>query len=253
MKWAYIKELLSVVQRNYEKNEINQPPYLIHRKEDMMICVLSGESVYNIGGDALHLHAGSVLYIPRGTTYTRVVCDDSYRTVFVYFYFDGEPHAHRLFNQVEGIELGFIRLYKKWITKSPAFNLECMSILYGLYATLLTAGELYSPSQKMLEGAVKRISECFTENTLTVSTLAKDTGVSEVHFRRCFKAAYGVSPIEYINALKLSHAKELLQYSTESVESVSFRSGFADPSYFSRLFKQKTGFTPTEYRESTRR
>lgn len=246
MNELYIKELLSVVQRNYTKSEVHQPPYLITRTEDMLICVLEGESVYSISGRTVYLHAGDVLLLPQDTTYTRVISDESYRTVFVYFRFDGTTEP-TLFSTVEGIELGFMRLYKKWSDHAIAYMSECMGLLYGLYAQLLrTCAAEYLPHLKreLFESATSRMSE----QSITVSELAREAGMSEVHFRRCFKRIYGVSPQEYMISSRLRLAKELLQYESCSVEEVSRAAGFCDAGYFTRLFKSKTGYTPTEYR-----
>ena len=64
-----------------------------------------------------------------------------------------------------------------------------------------------------------------------------------------FEKLYGVTPIKYINALKLSRAKELLSSGMYSVSEAAYHSGFSDVSHFSRFFKEHVGVLPGEYTE----
>lgn len=73
-------------------------------------------------------------------------------------------------------------------------------------------------------------------------------GITPEYFRKIFKAYYGVSPLKYINALKITHAKELLDSGMYSVTEAALRSGYTDLSYFSREFKKETGNSPKYYR-----
>lgn len=61
-----------------------------------------------------------------------------------------------------------------------------------------------------------------------------------------FGSFFGVSPIKYINALKLARAEELLSSQMYSVTEAAQMSGYTDMSHFSREFKKHTGMSPTE-------
>jgi AraC-like DNA-binding protein len=65
-----------------------------------------------------------------------------------------------------------------------------------------------------------------------------------VLFRRCF----GVSPIEYLIGFRVKRAQLLLAYQNLTISEVADRSGFADPLYFSRQFRHRTGVSPSEFR-----
>lgn len=65
---------------------------------------------------------------------------------------------------------------------------------------------------------------------------------------RRFKAATGRSLLEYLQGLRVEEAKRLLETSTNPVDEVSERAGYADASFFRRLFKRLTGLTPGQYR-----
>ena len=65
-----------------------------------------------------------------------------------------------------------------------------------------------------------------------------------------FKSEIGKPIIDYLIDVRLEEAKNLLVNSEYSVKDVSYVIGYADQNYFSRLFKQRVGYTPTNYRSS---
>jgi AraC-like DNA-binding protein len=65
---------------------------------------------------------------------------------------------------------------------------------------------------------------------------------------RIFKRDFGVTPYDYLLRRKMETARVLLGNSVRSVRAIARELGFGDEYYFSRLFKQKTGVAPTEYR-----
>ena len=73
-------------------------------------------------------------------------------------------------------------------------------------------------------------------------------GITPEYFRKLFKSFYGISPLKYINNLKITHAKELLASGMYSVTEAALQSGYIDMSYFSREFKKASGNSPKYYR-----
>lgn len=85
---------------------------------------------------------------------------------------------------------------------------------------------------------------------LDVQALCRELHLSQSQLQRKLSALTGLSPVRFIRRIRLNHARELLQDPERSVTSVAFDTGFNDPDYFSRVFRQEFGETPTEYRES---
>ncbi|GAA3579611.1 hypothetical protein GCM10022419_071360 [Nonomuraea rosea] len=77
--------------------------------------------------------------------------------------------------------------------------------------------------------------------------------VSPGHLARSMRAHYGCTPIAFVAARRLEHAALLLTTTTEGIGRIAQRCGFSGQSYFARLFHDKYGMTPREYREATRR
>lgn len=85
-----------------------------------------------------------------------------------------------------------------------------------------------------------------------VAGMVAASGLSERSFKRRFKVATGMTPMEYVHTLRLEEAKQYLESGDEPVEEVSERLGYADPSFFRRLFKRQVGLTPSQYRRRFR-
>ncbi|MDD3409520.1 MAG: AraC family transcriptional regulator [Eubacteriales bacterium] len=65
---------------------------------------------------------------------------------------------------------------------------------------------------------------------------------------RCFKRQLNLSPFEYLISLRISKACEMLLGGRDSIAEIAERCGFASASYFGKLFREKTGCTPGQYR-----
>lgn len=94
----------------------------------------------------------------------------------------------------------------------------------------------------------KMIEEHLTDFNLNVDQLAKELHLSPSQFRRKLEALTGFSPNRFIRYLRLNKAKTLLMDEELSITVVAFDSGFSDPSYFTRVFKQELGKTPVDWR-----
>lgn len=80
--------------------------------------------------------------------------------------------------------------------------------------------------------------------------VAKDCGMSAFEFSRAFRAAHGVTFRDYLSECRLLQSKRLLGIAQVAVSDVAAMAGFNDPSYFARLFRKRTGISPTAYRAS---
>lgn len=82
-----------------------------------------------------------------------------------------------------------------------------------------------------------------------VATMVENSGLTSRTFSRRFRAATGYSPIDYVQTLRIEEAKHLLETSDLAIDTVSQEVGYADPTFFRRLFRRRTGVTPVRYRQ----
>jgi transcriptional regulator GlxA family with amidase domain len=81
-----------------------------------------------------------------------------------------------------------------------------------------------------------------------VAAIVTFSGLPERTFMRRFAKATGMSPLDYVHALRLEEAKQLLETTDVPVEAIANEVGYEDASFFGRLFRRKTGITPLQYR-----
>ena len=74
------------------------------------------------------------------------------------------------------------------------------------------------------------------------------SGVPQRTLKRRFKTATGTTLIDYLQNLRVEEAKRLLETGQIAVDEISVEVGYEDPSFFRRLFKRRTGLTPSQYR-----
>ena len=86
-------------------------------------------------------------------------------------------------------------------------------------------------------------------DTAVLQAAADRVQIPERTLKRRFRAATGTTLIEYVQNLRVENAKILLEQGLLSVDEVSERTGYEDASFFRRLFKRRTGLTPSEYRK----
>lgn len=81
-----------------------------------------------------------------------------------------------------------------------------------------------------------------------VAAMAARSGLPERSFERRFRRATGMSPLEYVQTLRLEEAKQQLETTQLPVDAIAGECGYEDAGYFSRLFARKVGLTPAQYR-----
>lgn len=107
--------------------------------------------------------------------------------------------------------------------------------------------ETYLPicSNESLKKAISFIRLNYPSD-ITVTEVARQAGVGERHLRNLFSRHLDLSPLDYLNQIRINKSIELLRNTELSVKEICFQCGFKSPQYFSRVFKQQTGITPRE-------
>ena len=139
---------------------------------------------------------------------------------------------------------------------APLCEFKIASALYQILY-LLASERLQASPEYQQYAQIRRAGEYINKNyykTITEEELCAVAGYSSAHLRRLFPKVYGCSPKAYILKTKLARAKRILaEEPNKTVEEISELLGFCSPTYFSSVFRKKSGMSPCEYREASRR
>jgi transcriptional regulator GlxA family with amidase domain len=86
------------------------------------------------------------------------------------------------------------------------------------------------------------------EQQITLDQLAKRASLSVSHYSAMFRQRFGFAPVDWLIRQRIQRACQLLDSTGEKIEAVGQAVGFADPYYFSRMFRRVMGVPPRKYR-----
>lgn len=155
--------------------------------------------------------------------------------------------SSQLINLFQGI-LGCIR------SNPPGLRQLTAGMALQVLGTVLGTESKQAPrtiEQKI--GWAKTIIDENLEQPVSGQQLAIELSVSYSLFRKSFKRITGYSPAQYHLLQRLAKAKELLSVTHLSIEEIALLMGFDSIYYFSRIFKTKSGYSPSEFRKISRK
>ena len=119
------------------------------------------------------------------------------------------------------------------------------------YAIENSVQQVCNSEDAMIEAAVDNIKRSF-HHALDLPEIARRTGLSYVQFLRRFKRHCGMTPSDYLYALRIQKAKSLLTNTDMLIKDISTACGFDNEYYFSNFFKKHVKTSPTDFIEATR-
>ena len=133
-------------------------------------------------------------------------------------------------------------------SKYPLFDRDgTLTGLAGLMRDCSEAGSLLGPYRN-LSTAIEFISRHF-DQPITVGELAAMSHLSISQFERSFRRHFKVTPMKYVNQVRLDAAARLLAEGDQSIASIAQATGFYDHSYFTKQFRAAKGMSPSAYRK----
>ncbi|MBR6602686.1 MAG: helix-turn-helix transcriptional regulator [Clostridia bacterium] len=228
------------------------------RWSDGFVLVLSGECHYSFSdGHSFTARAGDLIYLAKGSSYKKELITEPFLHIHTDFDFicnetEKRKSANVSLKNPSETEALFRRLMKKITSSEPSAKADCISLLYSIYGNFIAASfptYLSSGSKNAVSKAKELIYERLSNPLLSVKSLAEDMSISEVHLRKIFKASEGISPSKFIVLARLERAKILFSLEDISLDEIAYQCGFSSLQYFCRVFKEKTGMTPSEYRK----
>ncbi|MBN2262117.1 MAG: AraC family transcriptional regulator [Prolixibacteraceae bacterium] len=133
----------------------------------------------------------------------------------------------------------------------PGFQHECAGKLVYLLARVISIFKNNEFANKEMERNIRKACLYLRDNlhrNLNIEEVSQRYHVSYSNFRRLFKRYTGMSANQYHLNLRIQKSKELITNSDKSIKAIANELGFESIHYFSRLFKQKEGMCPTEFK-----
>jgi AraC family L-rhamnose operon transcriptional activator RhaR/AraC family L-rhamnose operon regulatory protein RhaS len=241
-----------------------------------MEIILSGSAVNSINGKSFPIGPGDVFIVGKGATHeiTQVDRLELYNLGFrsqamrgigndllklpgfrALFLMDQptDPMSHRL--KLDSVQLKTVRqlldeMYEEYCRNLPG----CQTVLLSEFtrlAVLLSRNysrDIPEKSLWQMASVVAEMEQHYAE-PISIADLAESAYLSERHLRRQFEAVYQQSPKAYLQNIRLNAAMQQLRQENLSITDIALACGFSDCNHFSRVFRQRFGISPTEYRK----
>jgi AraC-like DNA-binding protein len=136
--------------------------------------------------------------------------------------------------------------------RSFAFQALAASCVQRIFACLIEDRQLRL--DQIDYDIIEKTKTIFDENLyypLDINELARNLNTNYQNLRYQFREKTGLTPYQYFLQLKINRAKEMLREGKLSIKEISYKLSFDSPYYFSRLFKRKTGSSPSQWNNTT--
>ena len=247
--------------------------YEIHDHSAIEILLtLEGMVTYTIEDKVYQVRKGEILIIPQDTAHSLTMEEGSSRYLYLF-----EPDAIMTMRDIKSMAIYFNKpfhlrdgsdahvrirelllrakdLYEK---RELMWNTACYSCILRVYATLgqrylsgirpRTADNMRNMDSEVINAVMTYINNHYREE-LSLENVAGFAGFSRYYFSRSFKKQTGYSFKDYLCQKRLQVAMDLLIRTNRSMRDVAIESGFGSVATFNRVFREKKGCTPTQYR-----
>lgn len=256
----------------------------LHWHEHFEIIIMrQGTGIFHIDSQPYEASPGDVLFVPAGglhtgfstyegdIAYVSIVFNgalfndfvhDSLHAKYVRPYLEGrvqlpaKPVLHKPSCTVHYKLLD--EVIAEFQANQPAYQLIIKSQLHLLFTLLARTflplqlpehvNNRYIENRERFKALIEYIESNFVDK-LTVEDAAGRLNLNPYHFCKMFKKITGRTFIEYVNMCRMNEAERLLQEESLSITEIAGRVGCDNPNYFTKLFKQYKGITPSQLRK----
>lgn len=244
-------------------NQLDFPLHLHNCPE--LVLVRAGAMKAQIGDDEYTLRAGDLAIILPNTTHSYQTLTPPEETVInlIICGFHLQPSLPR---QLIGCRLAepvkpiasyhpdVAYAFSALLSESnnadsaPLISAYFQILWQRLLPSLETVEAMAPSTSNLVATLIAYVTEQF-RSPLSLDSLSREMGVSRFHISRIFTQVLHTGFHEYVNALRINYAKELLQDSEYKILDIAEMSGFQSQQTFNRIFREFCGLSPSEYRK----
>ena len=207
---------------------------------------VSGTGKFEIGAKRFTTKPGDVLFLPANIPY-KVEYSVSESIVVHFDQCNYSEVENICLENSSTINIGFENLLEVW-NKKRSIN-QTKSIIYYILDKMAT-DQQESINDTVVARCVHYMEEHYCDPKLDVKALCGILFISVSSLQRAFAKCLAMSPKQYLIQLRMNRALELLTKNEISVKEISFACGFTDEKYFSRAFKKRYGYPPSQLKNN---
>ena len=212
------------------------------------------------------LSAGDCVFIDCRTAYAHTTSDDLWQLRWVHFQGPTMDPIYLKYKERGGTpafhpsdfmqyRIILTSIEEVLISDSHVKDMSIHEKLSGLLVYLMEdswqpdQAKMISSKRQSLQHIREYLDNHYQEH-LTLDNIAEKFYINKYYLTRIFKEQYGLTISNYIQQLRITHAKQLLRFSDLSIDKIGEDCGLNDANYFSRVFKKVEGISPGEFRKT---
>lgn len=225
--------------------------HLHHHELWEVVYYTDGCGKVQIDGELMPFEKGDIFVIPPHILHTDY-SDNGFRN-YHYTIQDFELQVIRFLKLQDSENSDFLRilqqLYLEYHLKRENWNNIAECLCQVLHQYILSFSCI--PQQNAyVSAAIKKIISNISNCQFDLEAMIADIPLNSDYFRKLFQRQIGKTPLQFLTEKRIDYARQLLRtkkISRLSIKEIAWRSGFSDFYYFSRVFKKKTGRSPSSW------
>lgn len=232
-----------------------------------ILLIAEGCGQLHTGNQAYELHAGICCLLPPNSEYKITLQKEGleYYTIAFSIFMDHQApigaNGSELFSEAvkrvaagcESFSAARIQadtLYEHQFAENEIEQLNNQTRFLALFTQILKSFHAKKEDYNIREAIQKTIAYVCEhyDQPLTISELAASAAINRWQYTKTFKEMTGQIPIEFLNAVRIDKAQQLLLTTNDNLQQIAHSVGYNNEYYFNRKFKQKVGVTPGQYR-----